>query len=86
LIARVADGVNTRFSTVLMVFRLTPTRAASSAWVQPLASLASRSRFSSASANPVRLSFARREAEQRRADAKRHDDVNGFVQADGVED
>src|SRR6185437_15931813 len=49
LIARVAEGVNTPFSTVLMVLRLTPTRSASAAWVSEafsrsdLIELASRS-------------------------------------------
>ena len=35
LIASVADGVNTPFSTVFTVLRVTPTRSASSAWVRP---------------------------------------------------
>ena len=52
LIASVAEGVKTPFSTVLMVLRLTPTRAASSAWSS--LSLAARERFISASANAMR--------------------------------
>jgi hypothetical protein len=36
---------NTRFSTVLMVLRLTPVCSASSAWVQPRASRKARTRL-----------------------------------------
>src|SRR6185437_15497180 len=43
--ARRVEGTKTPFSTVLMVLRVTPTRSARSAWVQPRRALASRSRL-----------------------------------------
>ena len=52
LIAKVADGVNTLFSTVLTVFRVTPTFSASSAWVRPSSMRRSLIRLASRSAIP----------------------------------
>lgn len=67
------EGTKTPFSMVLMVLRLTPTRAARSACVHPRASRSPRSEFKSRSAKSVRPPLPYREADQCRADAKGHE-------------
>src|ERR1019366_9888542 len=71
--ASVVEGMKTPFSTVLIVLRDTPTRSASSAWVQPRSARAWRRWFVSPSATDG-APLKKAEAHQRDADtdAKRH--------------
>lgn len=57
LIASVADGVNTQFSTVLTVLRVTATFSAKAACVRPSSARLSLIRFLSESANVIGAAF-----------------------------
>ena len=57
LIASVAEGVNTQFSTVFTVFRVTATFSAKSACVRPSSVRLSLIRFRSESANVIGAAF-----------------------------
>ena len=57
LIASVAEGVNTQFSTVFTVFRVTATFSAKSACVRPNSFRLSLMRFRSESANVIGAAF-----------------------------
>src|SRR3569623_1301807 len=82
LSASVVDGTNTLFSTVLIVLRLTPTRSASSACVQPSRARSSRRVFVSRSAILERAAFEQAEAQQRGGDADRHQHADRFASVD----
>src|SRR6478672_6020201 len=68
--------MKTPFSTVLIVLRLTPIAAASSACVQPFASRASRSLLPSPA---IVSTLEEAEAEQGGDDAGADDEMNGFT-------
>ena len=62
LIASVADGVNTQFSTVFTVFRVTATFSANAACVKPSSLRLSLIRFRSESANVIGAAFEQGES------------------------
>src|SRR3569623_481592 len=82
LSASVVDGANTLFSTVLIVLRLTPTRSASSACVQPSRARSSRRVFVSRSAILERAAFEQAEAQQRGGDADRDQHMDRLAAVD----
>ena len=85
LIASVADGVNTPFSTVFTVLRVTPTRSASSAWVEAELGAPFLQPVGQPLRHRVGAPFENAPAEQRRSDAERHDDVHRLPPGHGIE-
>ena len=84
LSASIAEGMNTPFSTVLTVLRRDPDRARRARPGSARARFArSLSRLASRSAIAVRAPLEHAEADQRRGDAERHDEVDRFAPLTG---
>src|SRR4051794_2398740 len=83
--ASVAEGVNTPFSTVFTVLRVTPTFSASSAWVRPSSDRRSFRRLASRSAIAKRAALEHAEIEERRRHRHGDNDVDGVPSADGLD-